>query len=137
MRALVWLDVPLLVLGLLAMSPRLRQWYRRRRSVGAPPRGRGWRTATALLFFLGFASLMMAGVDVALAEWDMMHRPSGIDDGTAESRKGIFDPGSPDPIRESMLAPDFRLPSLDGEGSVGLGDYRRHKPVVLIFGSFG
>ena len=120
MTALVWLDVPLSLFGLLSMTPLLWHCLRRRRSVCPSSRGRSWSTATAVLFSLGLVSLATAGVDVALAEWDKACRPS-----------------SDDWIGETMLAPDFRLPSLEKDRFVQLSDYRGHKPVVLIFGSFG
>jgi hypothetical protein len=33
-------------------------------------------------------------------------------------------------------APDFSLKSLNGDASVQLSSFRRHKPVVLVFGSY-
>ena len=33
-------------------------------------------------------------------------------------------------------APDFRLPLLDGSGSIELSSFRANRPVVLIFGSY-
>ena len=135
MSALVWLDVPLLALGLLAISPWVWHWIRRWRSVRTPSLSRGLRTATTLLCYLGFGSLTMAGIDVALAEWDKAHRPSG-DDGIEETRIAS-PPRSDDRIKVTMMAPDFRLPSLDEDRFVRLSDYRGHKPVVLIFSSFG
>lgn len=119
MSALVWLDVPLFGLGLLAMSPWLWNCFRRRQFSSPSALSRVLRTATLLLFFLGLGSLTMAGVDVALSEWEKAHRPSG------------------DWIGETMMAPDFRLPALDEDRTVRLGDFRGHTPVVLIFGSFG
>jgi hypothetical protein len=120
MSALIWLDVPLSVFGLLSMSPFLWHCFRRRRLVCLPSRGRGRAMAMALLFSLGFVSLTTASVDVALAEWDKACRPR-----------------SDDWIGETMPAPDFCLPSLEKDRFVRLSDYRGHKPVVLIFGSFG
>lgn len=34
------------------------------------------------------------------------------------------------------IAPDFRLPLLDGSGSVELSSFHDSRPVVLIFGSY-
>ena len=34
------------------------------------------------------------------------------------------------------LAPDFSLPTADRKGRVRLSSFRRHKPVVLVFGSY-
>ena len=39
-------------------------------------------------------------------------------------------------IRIGDAAPDFRLPLLDGSGSVELSSFRGTRPVVLIFGSY-
>ena len=39
-------------------------------------------------------------------------------------------------LRIGDAAPDFRLPLLDGTGSVELSSFRGSRPVVLIFGSF-
>ena len=34
------------------------------------------------------------------------------------------------------IAPDFELCDVSGESSLRLSDFRGHKPVALIFGSF-
>ena len=34
------------------------------------------------------------------------------------------------------LAPDFELPSVDGDGTVRLADLRAERPVALVFGSY-
>jgi len=34
------------------------------------------------------------------------------------------------------LAPDFSLPTADRKARVRLSSFRRHKPVVLVFGSY-
>ena len=39
-------------------------------------------------------------------------------------------------IRIGDLAPDFTLPDLHGSGKVTLSQEYRHKPVVLVFGSY-
>jgi hypothetical protein len=44
------------------------------------------------------------------------------------ARGGTLQPGG--------RAPDFRLPLLDGSGSVELSSFRANRPVVLIFGSY-
>jgi len=44
------------------------------------------------------------------------------------ARGGTLQAGNP--------APDFRLPLLDGSGSVELSSFRANRPVVLIFGSY-
>lgn len=44
------------------------------------------------------------------------------------ARGGTLQAGNP--------APDFRLPLLDGSGSVQLSSFRGNRPVVLIFGSY-
>jgi hypothetical protein len=119
MNLLIWMDLPLMVLGLLAMSPGL--WYAlRQRILCRPALGRGVRTATALVFSLGLGTLTAAGVDAGLAEWDQACRVRGKEDN----------------VHVSMMAPDFSLPSLDEDRTIRLSDFRGHKPVVLIFGNF-
>jgi hypothetical protein len=39
-------------------------------------------------------------------------------------------------VSEGDLAPDFELPSLDGESTVRLASLLRERPVALIFGSY-
>jgi hypothetical protein len=39
-------------------------------------------------------------------------------------------------LQAGDAAPDFRLPLLDGSGSVELSTFRASRPVVLIFGSY-
>ena len=39
-------------------------------------------------------------------------------------------------LHSGDAAPDFRLPLLDGSGSVELSSFRGNRPVVLIFGSY-
>lgn len=82
--------------------------------------GRPMQTATALLFYLGLNSIMTAGIDIGLVEWDQT--------------QGQRDVGN---IRINMIAPDFCLPSLDEDCIVRLSDFRGHKPVVPIFGNLG
>ncbi|NJN83517.1 MAG: redoxin domain-containing protein [Caldilineaceae bacterium] len=43
------------------------------------------------------------------------------------------DPHAPNP---GDLAPDFELRDLSGQESIRLSDFRGHKPVALVFGSF-
>ncbi|HTU90186.1 MAG TPA: hypothetical protein VMF69_08945 [Gemmataceae bacterium] len=119
MNLVIWFDVLLMALGLLAMSPRLWNVHPRRRSVCRPALGRSMRTATTLLFYFGLASFMTGGIDAGLVGWDQVRRPRIADN-----------------IRKNMMAPDFCLPSLDGDRNVRLSDFRGHKPVVLIFGNF-
>jgi hypothetical protein len=45
-----------------------------------------------------------------------------------QARGGTLQPGD--------SAPEFRLPLLDGSGSVELSSFRANRPVVLIFGSY-
>ncbi len=119
MNLLVWLDLPLMGLGLLAMSPGFwYMFYMRRRF----PRGRGLPTATALLFALGLGTFTVGGVDAGLAEWDEACRLK-VNDHSVQ-------------LEESMMAPDFSLPSLDEGRTIRLTGYRGRKPVVLIFGNF-
>jgi hypothetical protein len=120
MDLLIWLDLPLMALGLLAMSPGFWYVFRLRRIGERSAFGRGLRTATALLFCLGLSALTAAGVDAGLAEWDQACRSQGNDNNS----------------QASMMAPDFSLPSLGEDRTIRLSDYRGHKPVVLIFGNF-
>jgi len=39
-------------------------------------------------------------------------------------------------VAEGDLAPDFELPSLDGDTTVRLSSLLRERPVALIFGSY-
>jgi hypothetical protein len=39
-------------------------------------------------------------------------------------------------IAEGDLAPDFELPSLDGDRTMRLADLRAERPVALVFGSY-
>jgi hypothetical protein len=119
MNLLIWLDLPLMVLGLLAMSPGLWSAFYLRRAVCRSAFGRGVRTATVLVFYLGLGTLAVGGIDAGLAEWEQTHRPRGND-----------------ASRVSMMAPDFSLPLLDQDRTVRLSDFRGQKPVVLIFGNF-
>lgn len=130
MNVLVWLDVPLVVLGLLALSPWLWLMLRRRRSASSPAFGRVLTTAALLLFYLGLGSLLMAGVDFGVAAWEEAHR---LGDGNRDFDIELLNYAQV-PYQE---APDFRLPSLDEDRTISLSDFRGHKPVVLIFGSFG
>src|SRR5579871_26166 len=109
MALLICLDIPLLLLGLFAVSPWLWSAFHCR------PRS----TTTALLFYLGLGTLGAGSLDTGLAAWDIAHRPRVYSE-----------------IRESMMAPDFTLPSLDEDRAVRLSDFRGQKPVVLVFGNF-
>jgi hypothetical protein len=59
--------------------------------------------------------------------------------GTLKTRKEAttwqkkFDPQAP---KVGDLTPEFELCSIGGDESVRLSEYRRKKPVALIFGSF-
>ena len=39
-------------------------------------------------------------------------------------------------VAEGELAPDFELPSVDGDRTVRLADLRTERPVALVFGSY-
>jgi hypothetical protein len=39
-------------------------------------------------------------------------------------------------VAEEDLAPEFELPSLDGERTTRLADLRAERPVALVFGSY-
>jgi hypothetical protein len=39
-------------------------------------------------------------------------------------------------VAEGDVAPDFELPSLDGERTVRLAELRAERPVALVFGSY-
>ncbi len=120
MNLLIWLDLPLMVLGLFAMTPGL--WYLSglHRFVCWPMLGYGARTGLSLVFYLGLSTFTAAGVDAGLAQWNQACRILDQD---------II-------IRESMMAPDFSLPVLGESRTVRLREYRGQKPVVLIFGNF-
>lgn len=122
MNLLIWLDLPLMVLGLFAMSPGLWYAFRLRRVGNRSALGRGLRTLTALLFSLGVGSFTVGGVDAGLAEWEQACRLK-VNDNSVQ-------------LQESMMAPDFSLPSLDEGRTIRLSDYRGNKPVVLIFGNY-
>jgi hypothetical protein len=122
MNLFIWLDLPLMALGLLAMSPGFWHVFHLRGIGRRSPLGRGLRTATALLFSLGLSAFTAGGVDAGLAKWDEVCRAKDND--------------NPRQLQESMMAPDFSLPSLDEGRTIRLSDYRGRKPVVLIFGNF-
>ncbi|MHB1424125.1 MAG: peroxiredoxin family protein [Gemmataceae bacterium] len=125
MNVLVWLDASLLVLGLFALCPRLWTWFRWRRALRPSLPGRPLQTAIALLFYLGLGGLATAALDVGWAAWEWESRSAERDNEAL--RTELFPPDT--------QAPDFSLPSLEGR-SVRLSDFRGHKPVVLLFGSF-
>lgn len=60
-------------------------------------------------------------------------------DGTLKDRAAatdwqrLYDPQAP---KVGDLAPDFELYGISGEERVRLSEFRQHKPVALIFGSF-
>jgi hypothetical protein len=126
MSFLVSLDAYLVVLGCFALSPRLWYWLVRWRTKRPPLHDRPRRGATAILFYLGVVSLALAAVDGGLAVWQFNTRSEDAESG--EMRTDLF------PQVEE--APDFSLPSLQDGRTVRLSDYRGHKPVVLVFGSF-
>ena len=139
MSVVIWPDVFLVALGLLAVSPRLWMGSRRRQTVRPFSLRRGIRTATVLLFYLGISVLAVAVVDIGLAGWDKSHRPNT--DNRDAALAAFFEAYRSRPIDPEVFpkpeAPDFRLPALDEDRSVRLSDFRGCKPVVLIFGSFG
>jgi hypothetical protein len=118
MNLLFWLDIPLILIGFLAISPWL--WHSvRRQQARRPFRGRGVRMTATVLFCLGVATIGSAGIDAGLAYREEARRAGRVAD-----------------IRVTMMAPDFHLSSLDEERMVRLSEYRGQKPVVLIFGNF-
>lgn len=139
MSAVIWLDVLLIVLGLLALGPRVWGAVRRRRAVDPHRSSRCASAAAVLLFYLGAGFLTLAGVDIGLTAWDRAHRRNSDDWNAASAELLNAHPLNPiDPATfPKPEAPDFCLPALDGDRSVRLRDFRGHKPVVLIFGSFG
>lgn len=140
MSVVNWLDIVLVVLGLLAVSPRLWLGFRCRRAVCLRSPAGPLRIATPLLFYLGIGFLATAGVDVGLAGWDMAQHFHS-DDSAIFLAEYLKENGSQGPIKPEAVplveAPDFRMPVLDEARSIQLSDFRGHKPVVLIFGSFG
>lgn len=139
MSVVVWPDVFLVVLGLLAVLPRLWTVFRRRQTAHPATLRRSVRTATVLLFYLGTSFLSVVGIDIGLAAWDKAHRPNT--DNWDAALAAFFEAYRSRPIDPEAFpkpeAPDFRLPALDEDRSVRLSDFRGRKPVVLIFGSFG
>ena len=136
MNVHVWLDMPLALFGLLAMSPWIWLAFRRRRSVGPRLIDRIVPAAMVLLFLLGLGSFTMAGLDVGLAAWEDAHRPrSAPFDINSQSDSLVFVPSGYENASHEE-APDFYLPELDEDRSIRLSDFRGHKPVVLLFGSF-
>lgn len=47
--------------------------------------------------------------------------------------QGRYDASAP---KVGALAPDFELYDINGENIVHLSEFRGHKPVALVFGSF-
>lgn len=118
MEPIIALDVPLAFLGLFALTLSLRGCLRQpRRSLG-----------TLLILFLGVGSMATAGLDVGLSQWDKAQRPLGHD----REFRGLSLVNLP----ADSPAPDFTLPSLDDGRMIRLGDFRGHKPVLLILSSF-
>lgn len=50
--------------------------------------------------------------------------------------KPLWDSARAGRLRVGDQAPDFTLPALHGDGTVTLSDEYRHRPVVLVFGSY-
>jgi hypothetical protein len=90
------------------------------------------RPRSAILIVLGlslsFACMGVAAADVLLWEWK---KAGGFDGRPPEKTMSM------ELMSSGQTAPDFSLPSLHDGRSVRLGDFRGHKPVLLIFGSFG
>ena len=123
-----WLDVSLVVFGLLAISPLLWSLLRRGQAVRSCWLGRLMQTAERPLFHAGVVGLALAGIDLGWGAWEeayvFFH----------DYYKRI---GRTDLFPRNAEAPDFSLPVLDEDREVRLSDFRGRKPVVLIFGSFG
>ena len=120
MNVLIRIDALLMVLGLLAMTPRLCNAFQRRRTARRSALGRFWQTTMSLLFYLGFCTLAAAGVDIGIYQWNQAHYHTREEGDARVGRK----------------APDFSLPTLDEDRTIRLSDFRGQKPVVLIFGNF-
>jgi hypothetical protein len=127
MNVVGWLDAPLVVFGLLAMSPLLWSCFRRGRAVRSSWLGRLVQTAEGPLFHVGVIGLAIAAIDDGWAVWEQEYVFVRDDDQNPMGTE-LFPPNTE--------APDFSLASLDEGGEVRLSDFRGHKPVVLIFGSF-
>jgi hypothetical protein len=129
--SLIWLDVPLTVFGMLGLA--FWGWirFRQRRLLPSLRRAHSW-SAVGMTVALGLSltALAVAAVDVGEAEWENARRPYDSD------AVDYVLPAMPR-LPVGLTAPDFRLPRLNGEGTVQLSDLREHKPVVLLFGSFG
>ena len=132
MEPLLWLDIPLVVFGVLAILSGSWNWLRRR--YAGWPRSRGVRCngVMVLAFSLGVASITAAGMDIGFAESDKARgranqalRSDGYD---------WFNPMRPFPV--GTPAPDFQLSSLTDGASIRLSDFHGLKPVVLVLSSF-
>lgn len=113
MGPILWFDIPLVFLGVVALILAVRGW-RRCRSRQA--------LGTTGMFFLGVGSLAAVVIDVGLSERDKQFRQFLVENA------GIVRVGAP--------APDFSLPCLDDGKPVRLGAFRGRKPVCLILSSF-
>ncbi len=130
---LLYLDIPLIVLGMLALFAGSRPCFRRRSTSRSRKPRAPW--VSVYLVLSGVACLIGAAIDMGFAErerrqkvaLDEMLRAS--DDGTI-APMWPFPPGTP--------APDFRLPTLKDGALVSLKTVRgsKPKPVLLVLSSF-
>lgn len=86
----------------------------------------GFGPAGLLRGFLSSAAVLVAGLALAPFTSPAQTQP--------RARAG--DLRMPDRLRVGDPAPDFKLPSKEGDREVQLSGFRSHRPVVLIFGSF-
>ena len=126
MESITRLDYFLTFLALLGVA--LLSW----RQFGKRQRNSSRHSCGSILIVIGLcfsvAGLGTAVADVLLWEW---------------KKNGGFDGRPPDKsmsmelMSSGQTAPDFTLPSLRDGQLIRLADFRGHKPVLLIFGSFG
>jgi hypothetical protein len=115
MEPLVWLDVTF-ILSASVLLP-LAAW----RFGGR----QGLTLGGVLLLLLGVGALAGAAIDISLAKWDKLRKPTGF--ATIDGPPN-FTAGKP--------AADFCLPSLEDGRPIRLSDFRGRKPVFLVFSSF-
>lgn len=105
-----------------------------------------WMSCAIGLICLSPSVLMVLKDPVfGIAQADVSTSESSPEATSAQKQKGKekdgSGPGRPrvpgKPLLLGSAAPDFTLPSLDTGHLVHLADLLQHKPVVLVFGSFG
>ncbi len=130
---LLHFDIPLLVLGAMALFLGSRHRFRRHSSSQTLKRRASW--VSIYLVLSGSACLIGVAIDIGLAERERRQKVAldemlrANDDGTI-APMWPFAPGTP--------APDFRLPTLEDGELVSLKSVQgsKPKPVLLVLSSF-